>query len=447
MFRGAKAGRTAIAVAPGHGDRPGTAATLFAYRVASEIVGKGAMLVLTVAAARTLSSDGFGLFSLGSTAGWIGAVASDAGIQMHVARLVARAPSEAHAILRRWLRVRLWTACAAVASIGLVSLAVAGASHASGTVLVLAIYYALCSLVELTFHVFRGLSRTDLESSITIGQRLSILLFGLAALAVIPEPFALGAALALPAAAVFLVSVTRARTLASRAAAKDVEPSAIAVPSGRPLALELGTDVLPIGAGIVLSALYFRVDVLLLAEWIGTEAVATYSAVFRLVEALRLIPAAALAVAWPVLCRATSLRPLRALACVLTAGAVLVAVTLALGGGRVISLLYGPQYEAGVPAFRILLLAFPLMALNYALTHQLLGWNRHLPYAVICGAALVLNLALNARLIPALSIDGAAWTTLATEALVTCGCLVVLLTGPNPARSTGAHPSHAVVAS
>ena len=45
-------------------------------------------------------------------------------------------------------------------------------------------------------------------------------------------------------------------------------------------------------SGIVLSALYFRIDVFLVQLWSGTEAVALYNAVFRLVEALRLFPAA-----------------------------------------------------------------------------------------------------------------------------------------------------------
>ena len=49
----------------------------------------------------------------------------------------------------------------------------------------------------------------------------------------------------------------------------------------------------------MLSALYFRVDVFLLEQWSGLEAVAHYSAVFRLVDAMRLMPAAVLAVVLP----------------------------------------------------------------------------------------------------------------------------------------------------
>ena len=65
-----------------------------------------------------------------------------------------------------------------------------------------------------------------------------------------------------------------------------------------------------------------------------------------------------------------------------------------------------------LPAFRILVLSFPLFSLNYALTHQLIGWDGQRAYAAICAVALLRQLALNARLIPALSIDGAAWATL-----------------------------------
>jgi O-antigen/teichoic acid export membrane protein len=79
-----------------------------------------------------------------------------------------------------------------------------------------------------------------------------------------------------------------------------------------------------------------------------------------------------------------------------------------------------------VSAFRILTLSFPLLSLNYALTHQLIGWEGERAYAAICGGALIVNLGLNARLIPALSIDGAAWATFGTEAFLTAGCITAL---------------------
>jgi O-antigen/teichoic acid export membrane protein len=187
-------------------------------------------------------------------------------------------------------------------------------------------------------------------------------------------------------------------------------------------------DVWPIGAGIVLSALYFRIDVFLVQLWSGTESVALYNAVFRLVEALRLFPAAVLAVALPSLVRAGDLRPLTRVALPITGFAVAVAAVLWIAAGWLIPFLYGAPYQPAVPAFRVLLLSFPLMSLNYALTHQLVGWDGQRVYAAICALALAINVGINTRLIPAWSIDGAAWATLATEMVLTAGCGVALWT-------------------
>jgi O-antigen/teichoic acid export membrane protein len=175
--------------------------------------------------------------------------------------------------------------------------------------------------------------------------------------------------------------------------------------------------------------LYFRMDVFLIDWWKGPLAVGLYNAVFRLVEALRLFPAAAIAVALPVLCRATNSRPLVQVSAGLMAFALSTSVVLWLAAGWMIPLLYGRPFVEAVPAFRILLLSFPLMSLNYALMHQLIGWNHHRMYAGVCAAALVANVAINSRLIPMLSIVGAAWSTLLTEVVVTAGCAAALWLG------------------
>src|SRR5581483_12153198 len=103
--------------------------------------------------------------------------------------------------------------------------------------------------------------------------------------------------------------------------------------------LDFVRDVFPIGAGIVLSALYFRIDVFLVEWWRGAEAVAMYNAVFRLIEALRLFPAAVLAVMLPALCRARDRRPLVRVAGGVTLFAVAVAAVLWFAADAVVPLL------------------------------------------------------------------------------------------------------------
>jgi O-antigen/teichoic acid export membrane protein len=184
-----------------------------------------------------------------------------------------------------------------------------------------------------------------------------------------------------------------------------------------------------------LSALYFRIDVFLIEWWRGTDAVALYNAVFRVIDALRLFPAAVLAVTLPSLVRTRERGPLIRVAAGVTAFAAVVTVIAWTTADVAIPLLFGRAYAAAVPAFRILALSFPLLSLNYALTHQLVAWGGQRVYAVICGAALIVNVALNATLLPSGSIEGAAWATVATELFLTLGCVWALATCEAPAPS------------
>jgi O-antigen/teichoic acid export membrane protein len=410
---------------------------LVAYKAFADLAAKGSLFVITVAAARLLTSRAFGIFALGATLGWMVAVVTDFGIQLHLARAVAQRPSDASALLRAWLRVRGWMALAA-------PIVIAGGAWLAGwnpeyavPITLLAIVYACNGLVEFLHYFYRALSRSDLESSLTLWQRGATLLCALGALAWRPDVTALAIAMLAPSVATLLVSLR----IAQRLALKSAIPQSATNPQSATL-----RDVWPIGAGIVLSALYFRIDVFLVQVWSGTEAVGLYNAVFRLVEALRLFPAAVIAVALPTLFRGRDLRPLVRAAAPMSGGAAAAAIALWAAAGWLIPLLYSQRYEAAVPAFRILLLAFPLMSLNMALTHQLVGWAGERSYAALCAAALAVNLALNARLIPALSIDGAAWATLGTEVFLTIGCGIALRVAISK-RSASLSAERSVIAS
>jgi O-antigen/teichoic acid export membrane protein len=404
-------------------------ALLIAYKAFADLAGKGSLFVITIVAARRLSPESFGVFSLGSTLGWIVAVVSDCGIQLHLARAVARNPSDAPRLLRGWLRVRLWTA---VVSVGAIGIALAAGWRASAAPMAaLAAVYACSGLIELLHYFYRGLSRSDIESSLTLWQRGGTLLCGVAALAWKPDVTVLAVAMLVPVSVTLVASLRIARRFETTS---DEGVSATGASSRATWAI-FTRDVWPIGAGIALSALYFRIDVFLVELWSGTEAVAYYNAVFRLVEALRLFPAAVVAVGLPSLVRAGDLRPLTRVALPVTLCAAAGAVLLWLAAAWMIPLLYGAAYTRAVPAFRILLLSLPLLSLNLAVTHQLVGWEGQRIYAGLCAAALALNVALNAAFIPLWSFDGAAWTTLATEAFLTAGCGVALWWMRAPARA------------
>jgi len=387
---------------------------LVAYRAFSDVAGKGAFFLVTVLAARLLSEQGFGIFSLGTTLGWMAAVVADFGIALHVAREVARRKDQARNILGFWLRVRLATSAAMLVAAA-IGLAQTGSVETGTALWLFVLVYVVSGLIEFLYYFYRGLSRSDLESTMTLWHRFGMLVLAAAALAWVPDVTTLALGMLIPGVVALAISLRLAFVLSREARTSGDLP-----------AQSFLTDVMPIGVGIVLSALYFRIDVFLIEMWKGIEAVAAYNAVFRLVEALRLFPAAVLAVMLPALCRASNMKPLSMVALAVTGFAVAVSAVLWVLAGRIVPLVYGQSYAGAAPAFRILLLSFPLMSLNYALTQQLVAWNGQRAYALIAGAALVFNVALNAKLIPAMSIDGAAWSTLLTEALLTIGCIAGL---------------------
>jgi O-antigen/teichoic acid export membrane protein len=407
---------------------------LVLYRSLSDIAAKSVMFVITVAAARRLSRDEFGLFALASTLGWLAAVAGDFGIQVHLARAVSQQPAASAGLLRRWLPVRLASGTVALA-VALSAIAMIDLGpRAMVPVTLFALAYAATGVCECLYYFFRGHGRTDLESSLTLLHRVSLAILALAVLWRQPRLDLLAVAMLTSS----LVTLLVASALASRLALAQ----GVTLPDAAPLGREFIGSVAPIGVGVLLSALYFRLDVFLIERWSGTAVVALYNAVFRLIDALRLFPAAATAVALPALCRANDARVLMRLAVPLFGSAAAIALILWSIAPWLVPALYGEGYRDSVPLFRILLLALPLMFLNYALTHQLIGWHRHHAYAAICGAALACNVALNIVLIPRLGAAGAAWATLWTELVLTAGCLWALVhaaarVGTVDARRTG----------
>jgi O-antigen/teichoic acid export membrane protein len=407
----------------------GSQTMLVVYRSASDVAAKGAMFAVTVAAARQLSREHFALFAIASTLGWLGSVAADFGIQVHLARSVSQHPERSAGALRRWLPVRLGTGLAALGA-SLLALRVLGlAPDASVPMVLFTLAYAATGLSECLYYFFRGLDRTDIESTLTLAQRSAMCVIAFAVLWRRPSVTGLALAMLVPALLTLAVASVVARHLAA------------SHPGGRTTPLdttghEFMSSVAPIGIGILLSALYFRIDVFLLERWSGTSSVAVYNAVFRVVDALRLFPAALLAVTLPALCRASDIRPLVRLAAPLTAAGIGAALVLWMAAGTLIPALYGVAYAGGVGPFRTLVLSLPLMALNYALTSQLIGWHGHRAYAWICAGALSLNVLLNWQLIPLLGMAGAAWATLWTEAFLTVGCTAALARVEPGARAT-----------
>jgi O-antigen/teichoic acid export membrane protein len=398
-------------------DRRRTDASLVVFKTGADLVSKAVTLIVTVAAARTLPAADFGVLALAMTTGWLLGVASDAGLPMYLATRVAHATGDGTPVYPIASAVMRWRT--RLALIALLAGTTVGRTLVPLAVLVpfilIVLHQLLGAMLETNAHTFRGMGRTDIESALALAHRGAVALGVLAVLAVHPTLVGLAVALAVPPLAALLASAVVVRRLTDH---------------GPPFALSstrMLTEVAPLGLGVLLSALYFRCDVYFIDRLHGIETVGAYNAAFRIVDAVRIFPAAALAVVYPRLCAATDLHRVSRLSLALLAASLVVALIIAATAPGLLVLVYGEPYVTAGQALQVLGWCVPFFYVNYALTHQLIAWEGQRAYLAIAMVALVVNLLGNAWLIPEGGMTGAAVSTLVTELVVLIGCALALV--------------------
>lgn len=182
----------------------------------------------------------------------------------------------------------------------------------------------------------------------------------------------------------------------------------------------------------LLRALIVTFDVVLLGMIASARDVGLYSASYRVCMLVTTLAVATHVAFLPGVARASLEGPAR-ISDVLTRSISLTStVILPLVAGGVVlaepllSLIFGDEYAAAAPAFRLLLLSIGVLALHGTAHNVFVGLHRTGTEAVIFGVAAALNIALNLALIPVYGLVGAASATLVAEAVILAGSLMVL---------------------
>jgi O-antigen/teichoic acid export membrane protein len=338
-----------------------------------DMATKAAVLTTTVAAARLLDPPAFAVYSGLLAVAILAAACWDAGIATLVTTAASRAaPPEA--VFRRVLAARLMTLPVWVVAIG-VGLFIFGSMTRVGWPTILLV--SVCSLAAATSLPLQASLRGHLQfgrsaMAAAAGRWLTALL-------------ALALALVEPAGdrlmTLFLAQAMGELATLAIAAALVVRMSGDAVDrQWNPLDVSLRKS-LPFAANSVLTVAYNRLDIVVVATLTTTAQFAAYTPASRLQDALYLLPTALAAIALPYLSR-TFLEPggvdasrvvVRRLWKTGLVLAIPAAGILIIGMPAVIGLLLGPEYEASVPAARILSLSMiaavvgaPILALLIA---------------------------------------------------------------------------------
>ena len=177
-----------------------------------------------------------------------------------------------------------------------------------------------------------------------------------------------------------------------------------------------------VGGAQLLILLYLQIDLVMCGYLLDAEQVGFYTAAQRIVAAVTLLPLVLLQAWMPELARAADGQQrrdaLRRFFRVMVLPGIVISTAGMLFAPAILQIVFGNVYLEGSTALRILFLSVGFVFVNMALANPLLAWKRDREYLIIVLGGAMLNLALNAMLIPAAGITGAAWATASAEALV-----------------------------
>ena len=192
----------------------------------------------------------------------------------------------------------------------------------------------------------------------------------------------------------------------------------------------------PLAAVFILTAIYSRVDLMMLEVIKGEKAVGMYSAAYRLIEFLGIIPVTVTVVALPGLAAdySTDMEAFRAgfyktLKVLGVAGGA-IGLLLYLFSKQIVLLLYGPMFSDSVVSLSILSGVVFFLFVNGYLAYVTIAANNDRAVVLILVISTIVNILLNLYLIPRYSHVGAAISTLLSEILMLL-CYIFLFVKTN----------------
>ncbi|MFG0316294.1 MAG: oligosaccharide flippase family protein [Planctomycetota bacterium JB042] len=384
------------------------------WQLGARLFSASVMFVVTaVVLARTLPEAEYGRFHFHLTLYLLVTSLVDFGVNRAAIRMVAAGEAARGAALAAAVRLKLLVGALGFVAMAGVALLVEP-DGASRLLLVIAAAHALahgCGAASIGFEVdvrYRAPATSSL-----VGQSL-FLVAGLALAAAgvrSAAPYLLAWAAGLTLQNLKLYAAARARG--------DVGGEV-----DRELLVRLAREAAPLGLSAIAVAIYYYSDTLMLRPFRGEEEVARYSTAYRLMTFGLMTPVLFSQVVFPVFtrCRQRSSELLRE---VVRASAFYLALLGALGGAvlgglapELLEAVYGATYRGAAPVLEVLAVAMVCVHLTYPHTTALIASGHAADFTRITAVAAALNVGANLVVLPRYGAEGAAATTLGTEAFV-----------------------------
>jgi len=403
-----------------HGGAAGDAGLAGGRHIASNVAIQLTARLITMAigvvtvslTARTLSPDGYGVWSgVSSYVGLFG-VLTDLGFTTAAMQRMAAHPEReaewlgALAGARAAMSLAVMVVCAASVPILLSS---TGDRQTVGLILTTTIFWGGASALTT---VFQSRLRAGMMLTFTVLQAV----LWLGAVIALASSKASVAAFAIANATVIglmaLLQIQATRKLAH-----------VAWRAGLSLWRPLARVAIPLGIANVFIIVYYQVDSVLLLQIAGEREAGIYGAAYGFLGPLIFLPAAVMSSFFPVLSAVQRSDPARVRRlvqiCLDTMGVIgfpILAGTIALSS-QIVHLLYGTKFAGSSSVLEILMIAF--VSICFGMVAGLLAPVLNLQWrlAVYSGIGAAANVVLNLLLIPSFGAHGSAWATVVTEIL------------------------------
>ncbi len=377
--------------------------------------------------ARSLGVAGFGILSFATAITSIFSPLTDLGITSLMIREVARDKSVAPRYLAQCGLMRMLLA---VITFGAIALTVFLGDYPRETVQV--VYLLILSMVinavtQLINSVLYASERMEYPA---LGQLLNAVLMFIGVMLAVRYDFSV-----LGFAALYVYASTAVLTYSIavlRWKFSAVTPAAASVFN---IDLTFWKDTIrqawPFAFAAIFATISYYTDSVMLSFMKGEEAVGWYNAAFRPVSTLAVVPIVYLSAVFPVMARLhmSSASSLQFIGRKSFQYMLVIAFPIAVGttvlADRIIAVTYGPDYGNSGQVLQVLVWSMAFIFPTLVLTNLLYSINRQMTAARITAACALLNVVLNAILIPRYSGTGAAIATVATQfaALTVCGIL------------------------
>lgn len=204
--------------------------------------------------------------------------------------------------------------------------------------------------------------------------------------------------------------------------------------------VDLLREVLPFAAATAVAVSYFRVALVLMSLIASEQQTGYFSASFRVIEVLLLVPALIVGSALPIFARAAADDPdrlrfgvQRVLDTTVILG-VLVSLGVFVGAPGIIDIVAGSSFEPAAGVLRVQSIGLLAAFVSTVWTFALLSLGRYRAILVLTSVPLLLNVALTAALAPSEGATGAAIATAVGESVLAIAGGVVLMRAMSPRR-------------